>query len=169
MNETQLVLDGESLITPEAVAAGTAATRPAFGGDQLEIAKAELGLILHSTRQKFQGGKDPVDTMRWTVQKLHELRSKAGAGVWRELLPIAQSHPVAAFFHQDPFTRWSFEKPRGYSGDASLLDFIYQHETIADNVARATPMGRELYAFSKYYPSCIAVRERRDLLTTYVD
>ena len=80
MNETQLVLDGESLITPEAVAAGTAATRPAFGGDQLEVAKAELGIILHSTRQKFQGGKDPVDTMRWTIQKLHELRGKAGAG-----------------------------------------------------------------------------------------
>lgn len=167
MNETQLVLDGESLITPASVSAET--VYAAFGDDQLAVATAELGLILHAARQRFQSGGDPVDTMRWTVRKLHELRGKAGPGVWRELLPVAQKHPVAAFFHQDPFTRWSFDKPRGYSGDASLLDFIYQHETIAESVARATPMGRELYAFSKYYPSCIAVRERRDLLTTYVD
>jgi SAM-dependent methyltransferase len=169
MNETQIVLDGDSLITPEAVAADIASIHTVFRGDQLATATAELGFVLHTAQQWFQTGRDPAHTMRWTVQSLHETRRKFDLNVWRVLVPLAQKHPVAEFFHQDPFTRWSFEKPRGYSGDAKLLDFIYQHETIADNVASATPIGRALYAYSKYYPSCVAVRERRDLLTRHVD
>lgn len=169
MDETQIVLDGESLITPEAVAADIASMHPVFRDDQLATATAELGLVLHTAQQWFQNGRDPADTMRWTVHSLHKTRRKFDPSVWRALVPLAQEHPVAEFFHQDPFTRWSFEKPRGYSGDAKLLDFIYQHETIAENVAGATPIGRALYAYSKYYPSCVAVRERRDLLTRHVD
>ncbi len=169
MNELQPVLDGESLITPAAVAADIASLHPAHDRDQLAIATAELGLVLHTARQWFEGGSDPVQTMRWTVEALHKLRRKVAAGVWRALVPQAQEHPVAEYFHRDPFTRWSFRKPRGYSGDARLLDFIYQHENVQQDVAEASPIGQSLYAYSKYYPSCVAVRERRDLLTRQVD
>lgn len=30
-----------------------------------------------------------------------------------------------ALLHQDPFTRRGFEKPRGYGGDAILIDYMY--------------------------------------------
>ncbi|NGN39854.1 class I SAM-dependent methyltransferase [Mesorhizobium sp. CGMCC 1.15528] len=170
MNEPQPVLDGESLITPTAIAADMAALYPSQGSsDHLATATAELGLVLHSARQWFEAGNDPAQTMRWTVEALHKMRRKVEPGVWQALIPLAQEHPVADYFHQDPFTRWSFEKPRGYSGDARLLDFIYQHENIREDVAEASPIGSALYAYSKYYPSCVAVRERRDLLAQYVD
>ncbi|WP_202329641.1 class I SAM-dependent methyltransferase [Mesorhizobium sp. L-8-3] len=163
------VLDGESLITPTAMAADVVSRYGPSRRDQFATATAELGLILHTAQQWFEGGTDPVQTMRWTVEALHKTRRKLDPAVWRELIPIAQNHPVAAFFHEDPFTRWSFEKNRGYSGDAQLLDFIYQHESILGSATSATPIGRELYAFSKYYPSCVAVRERRDILAQKVD
>lgn len=169
MSELQPVLDGESLITPAAVAADIASLHPSHDGDQLATATAELGLVLHTAGQWFESGRDPVQTMRWTVEALHKLRRKSAPAVWRTLLPLAQEHPVAEYFHRDPFTRWSFRKPRGYSGDARLLDFIYQHETVQQDVADASPIGQSLYAYSKYYPSCVAVRERRDLLTKQVD
>jgi hypothetical protein len=169
MNEIRIVLDGESLITPEAVAADIAATHPDVRQDRFATASAELGLILHTARQWFQAGRDPADTMRWTVRSLHAARNRYDRGIWRALVSMAQQHPVAGYFHQDPFTRWSFDKPRGYSGDARLLDFIYRHRSVADDIAAATPTGRALYAYTGYYPSCVAVRERRDLLTRHVD
>lgn len=169
MNEPRLVLDGESLITPEAVSTAIASRAPVFRDDQLATATAELGFILHTARQWFDSGQDPVTTMRWTVRSLHETRRRYEPGVWRALVPMVQEHAVAEYFHQDPFTRWSFEKPRGYSGDAQLIDFIYQHETIVENVENATPLGQALYAFTKFYPSCVAVRERRDVLAREVD
>ncbi|MGO8190128.1 hypothetical protein AB9F38_36180, partial [Rhizobium leguminosarum] len=53
---------------------------------------------------------------------------------------------VAHYLHQDPLTRWSFEKPRGYSGDARLLDFIYGRPEIEDAVLSASNLGRSIYA-----------------------
>jgi SAM-dependent methyltransferase len=170
MSEPKIVFDGASLITPSAITADMEALHPTRHSDgQLATATAELGLVLHSAGQWFEAGNDPAQTMRWTVEALHKLRRKVTPDVWRALIPIAQDHAAAHYFHQDPFTRWSFEKPRGYSGDARLLDFIYQHETIREDVEQASPIGSALYAYSKYYPSCIAVRERRDLLARYVD
>jgi SAM-dependent methyltransferase len=169
MNELQPMLDGESLITPAAIDADIASPHRSHDGDQFATATAELGLVLHTARQWFETGHDPVQTMRWTVEALHKTRRKVGPGLWRALMPLAQEHPVAEFFHRDPFTRWSFRKPRGYSGDARLLDFIYEHKNVLEDVAEACPLGQALYAYSKYYPSCVAVRERRDLLTRYVD
>ena len=71
---------------------------------------------------------------------------------------------------QDPFTRWSFEKPRGYSGDARLLDFIYGHESIAEQVAQSSELGKAIYAHTAQgSPPAVAVRERRDLVARFVD
>ena len=56
---------------------------------------------------------------------LRELRSAASTGEWPGLREQIQSHPVRALIHEDPMTRRSFEKPRGYAGDAVLLDYIY--------------------------------------------
>jgi SAM-dependent methyltransferase len=162
-------LDGESLITPAAVAADIASQHHSYEEQQFSVATAELGLVLHTAQQWFEEGREPAQTMRWTVEALHNLRRKVEPPVWRELVVVAQDHPVSEFFLQDPFTRWSFEKQRGYSGDAHLLDFIYRHESVLEEATDATPVGRELYAFSKFYPSCIAVRERRDILTRLVD
>ena len=100
---------------------------------------------------------------------MHRTRAELDQAVWQELVPIAQNHPVADFIHQDPFTQWSFEKPRGYSGDAALLDFIYGHESIEDDLASATSLGKVIYDYTRASPAASAVRERRDLLARYVD
>ena len=89
--------------------------------------------------------------------------------MWDVIVPIAQSHPVAHYLHQDPLTRWSFEKPRGYSGDARLLDFIYGRPEIEDDVASSSTLGRSIYAYTRNASSSVAVRERRDILARRVD
>src|SRR5262245_54636850 len=164
-----MMLDGKSLITPEAIATAFASAEASPGGKALVEAKAQLALALNLALQHFEQGRDPVAVIFKLIGQLHKMREKLPPSVWRALLPIAQHHPVAAFFHQDPFTRWSFSKPRGYSGDAQLLDFIYGHPSVDDAVANATPLGKALYSYTKQASAPVAVRERRDLLTLHAD
>ena len=44
---------------------------------------------------------------------------------WDALVGRCLSHPLNDLLHQDPFTCRAYEKPRGYAGDAELIDFIY--------------------------------------------
>jgi hypothetical protein len=165
----QIVFDGQSLITPEAIATEFALSKAESYGEQFATGRARLALILKMAQQQFGQGRDPAKTIRRLAVELHKARGKSHPSVWQELIPIAQNHPVAEFLLQDPFTRWSFEKPRGYSGDAQLLDFIYGHASVANEIANASPLGRALYACTRTSLSSFAVRERRDLLTRHVD
>ena len=103
------------------------------------------------------------------MSHLDATRSRVHADVWQALIPVVQNHPLLDYFLEDPLTRWSYHKPRGYSGDAQLLDYIYCDPHVAESVANASKIGKELYSHTKNVPSCIAARERRDLLTRYVD
>jgi SAM-dependent methyltransferase len=169
VSQFQIVLDGESLITPAAIATEFNSQRIEFYEEQLATGKAEIALILNIAQQQFGQRRDPAEIIHRIAGSLHEARNKYQPSVWQELIPLVQNHAVSDFFLQDPFTRWSFEKPRGYSGDAQLLDFIYGHPSIAGEVAKATPLGRALYDYTKEASSSVAVRERRDLLTRHVD
>lgn len=163
------VFDGQSLITPEAISEEIFAKRGSQFQEQIIQSKAEVALILNLAQQQFLSGTAPQDVIHSVAGRLHLLREKYHSSVWKELIPLIQEHPVAEYFLQDPFTNWSFEKPRGYSGDAQLLDFIYGHESVADKIAAASPIGAALYDYTKDASSSVAVRERRDILTRYVD
>jgi hypothetical protein len=162
------LFDGKSLITAEMIA-GNLHRKPEPRGEAFETARAELALILHATSQQIEQGKNPAETVRRLLSTLNGLRSRLRPDVWQALIPVAQAHPVLEYFLEDPLTRWSFTKPRGYSGDAQLLDYIYCDPHVADSVANASEIGKALYSHTKNVPSCIAARERRDLLTRYVD
>lgn len=162
-------LDGASLITPDTVAKEIFARRTETFDEQFAVAKAEVALILELAQQQFDNRVSAREIIHRTAGALHALREKLHSSVWAELIPLVQNHPVSAHFLEDPFTRWSFEKPRGYSGDAQLLDFIYGHDSVAELVNGATPLGAALYDYTKDASSSVAVRERRDLLTRFVD
>lgn len=162
-------LDGASLITPDTVAKEIFARRTETFDEQFAVAKAEVALILELAQQQFDNRVSAREIIHRTAGALHALREKLHSSVWAELIPLVQNHPVSVHFLEDPFTRWSFEKPRGYSGDAQLLDFIYGHDSVAELVNGATPLGAALYDYTKDASSSVAVRERRDLLTRFVD
>ncbi|MGN6537749.1 MAG: class I SAM-dependent methyltransferase [Mesorhizobium sp.] len=161
-------LDGKSLITDETIAAGLG-RRLDNRSEAFENARAELALILHATQQQIHLQKAPAELIQPLMARLEALRLRLHADVWRALAPIIQNHPVLDYFLEDPLTRWSFDKPRGYSGDAELLDYIYCDPHVADSVASASEIGKVLYGYTQNVPSCVAARERRDLLARYVD
>ncbi|WP_176538874.1 class I SAM-dependent methyltransferase [Rhizobium sp. J15] len=162
-------LDGQSLIIPQSVSNQFPSPNKDNETDHLRIAEAEFAIVITIAMQRFAAGKGLPDAVKWLIGQLHDIRLKFGAAVWQKLIPIIQAHPSAEILQQCPFTRWSFEKPRGYSGDAGLIDFIYGHSAAAEEVARSTPLGLDIFEYTINAPGPVAVRERRDTLTRYVD
>ena len=169
MTQIQIALDGESLITPTAITTELSTAKTDLHDEHLATGEAEVALALMIAQQQIEQRRAPSIIIHQLIGALHEVRRKFEPSVWQALIPIVQNHPVSDYFHEDPFTRWSFEKPRGYSGDAQLIDFIYGHPSVAEEIATASPLGRTLYDYTKNAPSSVAVRERRDLLTRHVD
>lgn len=169
MKQFQTALDGYSLVTSQSISDHTRSTVGDLATDQIKEGEAELALILSLTQQAFDANAPVPGLMKALTERLQILKSKSTPLTWAHLASLAQAHPVASFLLQDPLTRWSFEKPRGYSGDAQLLDFIYEHPAVAAQVKEASPLGTEVYNFTKQSPSAVAVRERRALLAAHVD
>lgn len=169
MSQVQISFDGESLITPELIAAEGGALEGAAQKEMFATARVQLALALNIAQQRLEAGEAPAKVVAYVFKTLHDMRRQLDPAVWQELVPIAQGHPIAALIHQDPFTQRSFEKPRGYSGDAGLLDFIYRHPDAEPAVAASSDLGRAIYGYTSEAPAAAAVRERRDLLAARID
>jgi hypothetical protein len=107
-----------------------------------------------------------MDTL---VSALQKLRQTSNFNEWNSFRALCCNHPVSALVLQDPLTAWSFRKPRGYAGDAKLLDFIYRHDDISPELSSASDLGRSIYAYTYSSSAGSAVRERRSILASRVD
>jgi extracellular factor (EF) 3-hydroxypalmitic acid methyl ester biosynthesis protein len=88
---------------------------------------------------------------------------------------ICLNHPIRHLVWNDPFTQRAFQKPRGYAGDASLLDYIYGADEIYEVADRnqipsdTSPLGRAIFATTTRTPTCEGVRIRARLVAEMVD
>lgn len=80
------------------------------------------------------------------------------------LRQTARAHPVAGYLYQCPFTAHSARKPRGYAGDAELIDYIYCHRDRTRDVRRSTAIGRRILCANVDRPAPLAVRARRQIV-----
>jgi len=112
--------------------------------------------------------KDQVmQGMQELFNGLRQLRRGAASADWLDFARKAwTAHPVKQLLHQDPFTRRAFEKPRGYAGDAELLDYIYGLRSLPTETSR---LGAAIFEYMFQVPACRAVRARRDILAARVD
>lgn len=98
------------------------------------------------------------------------LKLTSSKSVWDAVIvPAARSHDFSAIVQQCPFTRHSFERPRGYPGDAGLLDYVYRHPDTNSAVAATTPVGRAVMDVTVNVSPCEAVRQRKDILAGEID
>jgi extracellular factor (EF) 3-hydroxypalmitic acid methyl ester biosynthesis protein len=88
---------------------------------------------------------------------------------WPEYARGCLNHPVHELLHQDPFTYRAFAKPRGYAGDAVMMDYIYGLGETGRVAREATPLGRAIFSHMATRPSARAVRYRRQLLADLID
>lgn len=72
------------------------------------------------------------------------------------------------FLALDPYTRWGLLKPRGYAGDATLMDFAYGHAVILDDVSQAGPLGEAIYRHTSGAAQSASARLRIQLIAQEV-
>jgi hypothetical protein len=104
--------------------------------------------------------------MTFLAQHLLRVKNEAGSDWERMALALTQSHPLGRLLWQDPFTYHSYSKPRGYSGDAELLDYLYGILPAPDDT---TPLGREVFDFMIRQQGSLSVQSRGRILAKLVD
>lgn len=116
----------------------------------------------------LESGRDVSATMDILIDGLWWLRRYLQPEVWVRFCVCARAHRLASLVHQDPFTCRSFQKPRGYAGDAMLLDMIYHDLGVAE-LGEPSPLGRAIFDLTTNRPAPAAVRERRDFVAHLID
>ena len=91
-----------------------------------------------------------------------------GSAAWNHLIAEIRSTPLFDIAQLDPFTSHSFKKPRGYPGDALLLDWIYRDFRLLARPQHGTE-GARLYRETIDCGPAEAVRWRRPRLADLID
>ena len=87
------------------------------------------------------------------------------AGVVAELTRAVREHPAFSVCQEDPYTHRAFTKPKGYAGDAVMLDYVYEGVPPAGTSER----GATVFTVTTRGPMGLSVLYRRSLLKAYID
>jgi hypothetical protein len=98
---------------------------------------------------------------------LKERRRELPDDAWRQYVSQLRKHPLVRVLHTDPFTERAFSKPRGYAGDAVMMDYIYGYGV--DRFETLSPTERKLFDYCTTTSAPLAVRFRRQLLAETID
>jgi len=124
-----------------------------FGRGIEHVCERALQLFEHGTVDKV---------MRYTLRILKRLRRQRSTSEWRESIQHPALGALRAVLHEDPYTARGFTKPRGYPGDAVLLDYIYGAAPLPDDTST---LGRRIYQWCRANSTAFkSVSARRDLL-----
>jgi len=91
---------------------------------------------------------------------------------WKNsVLQSTLSHPLQAFLLQDPFTNRAFYKPRGYAGDAVMMDLLYAGDgsVEAPLEGKETTIGMKIYQSVMKLSTAQSVRNRKSIIAKKLD
>jgi hypothetical protein len=111
--------------------------------------------------------KEAQDTV---TGSLRIARSNMPPEDWAEFARyIREEHELAALLNEDPMTKRALDKPRGYAGDAVMMDYLYGIHYALEAEEQASPLGRELLRYAQGSPAGTAVRWRREHIAQLID
>jgi extracellular factor (EF) 3-hydroxypalmitic acid methyl ester biosynthesis protein len=167
-------LGGGKLEMSQIVVAGGLFEGPARGLDShlvnpVVISRDTLdSKALGAVYEKMKDGR--VDQgMADLLPVLQARRLRSTEADWNVFVDECLRHPLRELLHQDPFTYRAFSKPRGYAGDAELLDFVYGREEGWPAPEGTSELGRKIFEFTTASSACEAVRARRGFIADTLD
>lgn len=116
--------------------------------------------FLDGILSRFHEEQDVSAIMRDLLGGLTEIRRNSTQESWDAFCERCFHHPLTPLVQQDPMTRRCSLKPRGYAGDAGMLDFMYKMGEYENALSQTTELGRRLYDFTGQSPASLAVHRR---------
>jgi len=136
------------------------------GGRLERDAVCRLDNLLNAAAPAMRTPKNVATAFPQFVVALESIRKAVPADQWLDkLVERCQSHPIAELLLEDPYTERAFRKPRGFAGDAVMLDFVYDRNP----PATASDVGKALFAATTGSDSAQSVRDRRDRLARLLE
>jgi SAM-dependent methyltransferase len=110
---------------------------------------------------------DVHEGMAQLFHALQRWREGTDQDAWQDLIDrYCLDHPIAKLIFQCPLALHSYSQPRGYPGDAELLDYLYEIKPCSEV---ASSLGQAIHAFLLETQSARAGRARREILADFVD
>jgi len=107
-----------------------------------------------------------------SVQRLfHEckrIRDNLPTDQWKKCVSRIRESDLLPLVHQDPFTSRAFNKPRGYAGDAVMMDYIYASEE-GWLPPPTSQLGNDVFLYTSNAAASAGVRARREHIAEKLD
>lgn len=101
---------------------------------------------------------------------LRDVHARLTRQEWDAFREQAREHSLCKVLRTDPLTDHAFRRPRGYPGDAGLLDMIYDGVRVDYPHREGTSaLGERIFSYLVASPAAHAVRSRRRVLAGMVD
>ncbi|MFG2395175.1 hypothetical protein ACGFYF_40905 [Streptomyces lavendulae] len=122
----------------------------------------EPGMLLLKKACDHMQAFDVAEGMQQVYEGLRLTRESTDDPGWQHFIKeIAGGLGIVCYLHQDPFTRRSYTRPRGYPGDAELIDMVYGYGQLP---RETSCLGAVIYAYMCQTPGARAARRRRDVI-----
>jgi len=139
------------------------------------VAPAPLASASHDPRHlldtaliRLRGAEPAAPVLDALSDGLRWLRNTAAPAAWQRSVAAFRSHPLLPLLHENPFARRGFRKPRGYAGDAPMLDMLQRGEAALEN-EQVSALGLTLFRRDFASPTGVAARARLAVLAGRID
>lgn len=131
------------------------------------VQKNTSTLLLEGVMDMLQSGEISLG-MYELGRILYDSYAATSSKEWEGLVrSVYLQHPIMDLLMQDPVTARSFTRPRGYAGDAALLDMIYFPEQV--DLKGVRPLGKKFFEHNSKATIQHALRNRNMMVTRLID
>lgn len=138
----------------------TRTTNPLSAENQAQ----NLHNVLAHTARHLSDSTEP-EVVDQLAAYLRGIRLSCSDNQWRQVVEQCRQHPVTPMLQQCPYTRRGFDKPRGYAGDAALLDYLYTQNPPSET----SELGKTVFTRTTGSSGARSVDLRKQRLSRCID
>lgn len=139
----------------------------------MTVSNIHISSMLDEMAIQFMNKPDNCDEILVSFsQKLMEIKRAIPFHEWKDVVaPAFLKHPLQQILLQDPFTKRAFHKPRGYAGDAVMMDLLYAGDGSVSPALEGTEtaIGTQLYRSVMKLSTAEGVRNRKYAIAKRLD